>query len=247
MEDLITSIGSMLDEGVYSEKELMWIIKEGIFRYRLDMAIQQVDINSIVRDVFDAFTEHPLSVRTPFFHEKKMMGDVAFYHPHTYVPDERALRDAFERHIDVVNQESIKEMEMKVLIEFFSGYSSYHNGILAFFVKGSYRFVVYPESSIETFEEHLDVHIRAGSISQGGYVVTVPTESSIEPFIKFYRKRAEEIRKGEIKVWVVNPEEGYVDPFIGYPRDPDLIKRFRNPKIASIISSLWRGKVEDLD
>jgi len=247
MEDLLGSIGSMLDKNVYSEKELIWLIKEGIFKYRLDMVIQQVDIDEIVEEIFKALTEHPLTVRAPFFHEKKVMEDVVFYYPHAYTPDEQAFKNAHRRYVKVVNQDSIKDMEMKVLIEFFKGYSFFYNGILGFFVKDSYRFVVFPESSLETFEDHLDLHIRAGSISQGEYVVTIPTESSIEPFIKFYREKAEEIRKGELRVWVVNPEEKYVDPFIGYPRDPELINRFRNPKIASMISSLWQGKIEDLD
>ena len=134
-----------------------------------------------------------------------------------------------------------------MLKNFFRDYSFFDNGILGFFVKGSYRFAVYPESSLETLNSHMDAHLKIGELIQGEYVITVPTESTIEPFIKFYRGRSEEIRRNEIKVWVVNPEERYVDPLIGYPRDPELINRFRNPKIASMISSLWGGKIEDLD
>ncbi len=103
--------------------------------------------------------------------------------------------------------------------------------------------VVY--SLIEDVYEDFEVHKKLSRSFQGVYAIVVPTEKKIDPFLEFYTQYSEEAKRERIRIWVVNTAEKSIDPFIGYPNDLTLVKRFKNPKLASIMSSLWRTKVDE--
>ncbi|MEM4495787.1 MAG: hypothetical protein QXM06_00630 [Archaeoglobaceae archaeon] len=103
--------------------------------------------------------------------------------------------------------------------------------------------VVY--SLIEDVYEDFEVHKKLSRSFNGIYTIVVPTEKKIDPFLDFYSQYSEEAKRERIRIWVVNTVEKSVDPFIGYPNDLRLVKKFKNPKLASIMSSLWRTKVDE--
>jgi hypothetical protein len=95
--------------------------------------------------------------------------------------------------------------------------------------------------------EDLKHHLKLAEIHRGRYCVIVPVERSPKNFINFYRKHSEDAKKSGLRIWVANYKNMTVDPFIGYPKDLSLIRNFKNPRVASMISSFWRSDVREID
>jgi len=71
-------------------------------------------------------------------------------------------------------------------------------------------------------------------------VLLVPQHGeSPEPFIEFYKEKGHAIEEAELQVWVANLEGGTIDPFIGYPKDINIYKQFKNPKLAMKVRAIW--------
>ena len=71
-------------------------------------------------------------------------------------------------------------------------------------------------------------------------VLLVPQHGeSPEPFIEFYKEKGHAIEEAELQVWVANLEGGTIDPFIGYPKDINIYKQFKNPKLATKVRAIW--------
>jgi hypothetical protein len=70
-------------------------------------------------------------------------------------------------------------------------------------------------------------------------VVLVPHGESPGPFIQFYQEKGRAAEDAGISIWVANLEEGTIDPFMGYPKDLEIYKQFKNPRLAMRIRSTW--------
>ena len=114
------------------------------------------------------------------------------------------------------------------------------------YVKGKQRTLVFYSRMDEVFDD-LNYHLSLAEKNAGRYSVIVPVEKTPKNFIIFYRRHAEDAKKSGLRIWVANPKSLTIDPFIGYPKDLSLIKNFKNPRVASIVSSLWRQEVRDMD
>jgi hypothetical protein len=71
-------------------------------------------------------------------------------------------------------------------------------------------------------------------------VLLVPQHGeSPEPFIEFYKEKGHAIEEAGLQVWIANLEGGTIDPFIGYPKDINIYKQFKNPKLAMKVRAIW--------
>ncbi len=100
-------------------------------------------------------------------------------------------------------------------------------------------------SDVWELERDIDFHIMAAERFEEVYAVVVLTEKTPLPFVKFFKKHSERVRIAKLLVWVLDPEREWLNPFIGYPPDRELIGRFRNPRLATEIESLWRVNVRE--
>ncbi len=74
-------------------------------------------------------------------------------------------------------------------------------------------------------------------------VIVVPTEKTPAPFISFVREHD----MGAAQIWVLDPANGTVNPFIGTPADPEIERNFANPGQARKAVSTWMRKISLLD
>ncbi len=197
-----------------------------------------------IEEIAYSLTEEPISVRSLHFSEKFEVDGVEFYHPHTAVPSKDDVETAYGEYVKSKRLlESLPKMR-EVMDRFFAGYSA--SGDFFRIYTGKRKYGVF-FSLIDDVLEDVEIHKSVAEAFGGEYVVAVLTERDVFPFLRFFKRASETIRRARMKVWVINVDEGCVDPFIGYPKDLNLIRRFKNPKIGSLICSLWRVKVEELD
>lgn len=78
--------------------------------------------------------------------------------------------------------------------------------------------------------------------SETDYIILVPSGDNLEPFMKFFREKGETIEGAGIQVWIVNLEQGTIDPFIGYTTDLDIYRQFKNPRLAEMVRSTWSSR-----
>ncbi|NHW23546.1 MAG: hypothetical protein HA489_04755 [Archaeoglobales archaeon] len=197
-----------------------------------------------LKEVVLSLIETPISIRSAHFPEKILIDGVQFYHLHTKRPDIRELEIAYAEYI---KSKSFLERLGNTMLSADKFFESYRQeGYFLRFYEADNRYAVF-FSTITDLDEDSGLHLQLASEFDGEYVVIVQTEEKPDEFVKFFKLHSEEFKRGNTKVWVANPEKWTIDPFIGYPRDLKLLKRFKNPKTASQIESLWRGKVEEID
>ncbi len=205
-----------------------------------------IAVNSDLLDlVKSSFIEYPITLKSLHYSEEVEVSGIRFYHPHTYKPKAEDFEEAYREYL--ISKSYLDRLnDMKEITDrFFNGYTA-RGEILREYTKGNYRYFVF-YSTINDVYEDIDYHVRVSETVGGEYVVVVPTEEHCAPFHKFYRHLSEEVKKANMKVWVANTFEKTIDPFIGYPRDFTLLKGFKNPKLAALISSYWRVKVDRID
>lgn len=78
--------------------------------------------------------------------------------------------------------------------------------------------------------------------SESDYIILVPSGDNLEPFMKFFREMGDKVEEVGIQVWIVNLEQGTLDPFIGYTTDLDIYRQFKNPRLAEMVRSTWSSK-----
>ena len=96
-------------------------------------------------------------------------------------------------------------------------------------------------SSIKFVPSFMDTHpaLSERTETEEGTVFVVPTEKTPAPFISFVREHD----VGAAQIWIVDPANKKVDPFIGTPNDPDIENKFANPEQARKAVSVWMRKV----
>jgi len=186
----------------------------------------------------------PISMRSAHFPQKILIDGVEFYHSLTKRPEKKKLEIAYAEYI---KSKSFFERLRNIMLladKFLEGYKQ--KGHFLRFYEAENRFAVF-FSTITDLIDDSSLHLQLANEFDREHVVIVQTEEKPNEFLKFFKLYSEDFKKSNAKVWVANPEKESIDPFIGYPKDLKLLKRFKNPKAAIQIESLWRGKVEKLD
>lgn len=87
----------------------------------------------------------------------------------------------------------------------------------------------------------------------GEYAVAVPSENSPAPFVTFIRENMDRVRKNaKMMIWVVNPDQKTVNPFMSTPRDKAIWNNFSDPEKTLQATKNWmkgavRSRVLDED
>ena len=244
MQEIISEVSNILaGRIIISEWELERIILRALLR-RLKLRAIGYKYEDVVEEIKNSFISEPLSLKNIHFSEKLEIQGEIFFHIHTHFPDEEEIERVYKEMIKSKRFIDSTFIFNRIMDNFFEGYSI-KEGLLREYI-GKYRYAV-SYSLLEDVELDLETHKEIAKEYPGEYVIVVPTEREVQPFIRFFKKYSEIVKSLNIKIWVADAEKIYVNPFIGYPRDIKLWKKFKNPKSASMISSLWRGKVDKID
>ncbi len=244
MNEIIKTLSEMLrGREVVTREELERRAIRSIFKSK---SIEALNLDfDLVKEVVDSYIEFPVSLNCIHFSEKVEVGGVCFYHLHTSKPTREQFEEAYKEYVISSRfLDAIKKLD-NVLRRFFEGYS-FKNKIVREFSSSKHKYAVF-YSLIDDVGEDLQSHIEFASKYGGEYVIVTLTEKDPNPFIKFFKNHSEKIKAANIKIWVVNVDKECIDPFIGYPKDFKLLKGFNNPKLASLVSSLWRVKIDKID
>lgn len=244
MREIISEVSNILaGRIIISEWELERIILRALLR-KLKLRAIGYKYEDVVEEIKNSFISEPLSLKNIHFSEKVEIFGEPFFHIHTRYPDKEEIEKVYEEMVKSKRFIDSTFIFDRVMNEFFEGYSI-KEGLLREY-SGRYRYVV-SYSLLEDVELDLETHKEIAKEYSGEYVIVVPTEREVHPFIRFFKRYSEMIKRLNIKIWVADAEKSYVNPFIGYPRDIKLWKKFKNPKSALMISSLWREKVDRID
>ena len=202
------------------------------------------DLN-LIEDVTCSLIDCPISLKSLHFSEKVKIGDIFFYHLHTEKPEKEDFEEAYyEYTISKSYLDRIASMQ-ETTDRFFEGYKT-RGEYMRVYSRGDKNYFVF-YSTIDDVYEDFNHHIAMLGKIDGEYVVVVPTERELNPFLKFFKRYSEDAKRAGLKIWVVNPDTKTIDPFIGYPKDFKLLKGFKNPKAAALVSTYWRVDVKELD
>ncbi len=228
---------------VVSEWELERVVRRAAFRVLGLDALKRSD--EMVTEVKKSFIDEPISIKSLHFSEEFEVNGEKFYHLHTCKPSEEELSYAYDEMLK--SRRLVKNIEKldEIVGKFFAGYE-FEKGIVNEFRSGKWKYAI-NYSLIDDVGEDIEFHKAFAKGYDGEYAVVVLTEKDVLPFLSFFKRHSEDVKKAKFYVWVADEERNYVDPFIGYPRDLKLWKGFKNPKAASIINSLWRVNVEKID
>lgn len=243
MEKIIEKLSEMLSyRSVVTLEELqVKAIRAALRAHGLEIAeFRKEDLEEIAC----SFVDCPLSLKSLHFSEKFEINGVEFYHLHTRSPSREEVVLAYEEYLRAKEFLDNFERVLETIDKFFFDYSK-RGRFVRIYSQGDKYAVFF--TSIRDCYEDVEFHAKIARDYEGEYVVVVKVERELNDFLKFFRDRSEEIKKAKAKIWVVNPEKMTVDPFIGYPKNPSLISRFKNPRFATQINSLWRLKVDKID
>ncbi|RLI75527.1 hypothetical protein DRO97_03060 [Archaeoglobales archaeon] len=243
MNEIIKTLSEMLKERVVvTREELERKAIRAIIKSKSVGALN-IDYN-LIQEIVDGYIECPISLNCLHFSEKIEIGDLSFYRLHTSKPTKDQFEEAYEeciisrRYIDALDRLDI------IVDRFFKEYSV-KEGVVKEYSKNKYKYAVF-FSLIDDVDEDLQAHLDFAQDYDGEYVIVTLTEKTPCPFIKFFKNHSEKTKAANIKIWVADVDRDCIDPFIGYPKDFKLLKGFKNPKLASIINSLWRVKVDKI-
>jgi len=246
MESEVLRVASSLFGGreVTTEKEVERIAIRAIFIALKERALN-LDAKSLIDEIKESFLTEPISLNSLHFPERAELEGLVFCHTHTCKPSREQFEDAlYEYHKSARLLDNYQTMK-GVVSNFFRGYQE-RDGLISEYLKGKYKYAVF-FSLIDDLGEDLPHHLDFAEKYDGEYVVVTPTEDSIDPFLRFFKRHSEDVKRAGLKVWVVNTVDRTIDPFIGYPKDFLLLKGFRNPKLATMVNSWWRVSVEEID
>jgi hypothetical protein len=239
---VLLELSKLLNNEIVTEKEVEAKLYRALLRLPPNL---EIDPHSILEDVKESLFKIPHSISSPHFPERFELDSVILYYPHTLKLDEKKIKIALDNHRKAEKFLSVLPRIKEITDEFFKGYAV-KDGIIRRYSKGKYTSWVF-YSTLDDLSEDLPHHLKLAETLNAGYVVVVPTEKSPKNFINFYRKYSDEVKWVGLRIWVANPEKSTMDPFIGYPKDLSLLRNFKNPKVASMISSIWRAEVRKID
>lgn len=240
---MIETLSNMLsDRVVVTEEELrVKAIRAALRTLGLDtMRLNEKNL----KEILYSFLECPITVKSLHFPERVELSGVNFYHLHTTIPSSNEFLHAYEEYLQARDFLTHLNNFFKIFDKFFESYR--REGEFLRVYSKRYPYAIFFSTIRDAFED-ASVHINLASKFEGEYIVAVKTGEKIEHFFKFFKFHSESFKKANVKVWVVNPEKFTVDPFIGYPKDLSLISKFKNPRLATQIESVWRVKIDEID
>ncbi|AEA47399.1 DUF6834 family protein [Archaeoglobus veneficus] len=236
MREVVVRVVEKIGRSIVTEEEIERVCRRVLLELNLCP-------HEIVEEVKRALLREPVTLST-FYSDRFEVGSATYYCIHGVKPKPEELDKAYEEFVKSRKFLDSLELMEKLVDEFFYDYSV-REGVVREYV-GRRKYGVFFSLIDDVFED-VRVHARFASSYSGEYVIVVPTEDSPIPFIKFFRKYSELINSVGLKIWVVDVEREAIDPYIGYPRDLKLIGRFRNPRLATEVASLWRVNVKEAD
>ncbi len=204
-----------------------------------DLITDSSKLSEFSKMVRDALFSEPVTISC-FLPERVEASGCTLFCPHGFKPDVPEKVKAIEEVLKARRISDALDAAHSVFSRFFGVKPDREGIFLVIRRNGGYRLFI---SSIDELDEDITFHFKLARDFEENYVVVVLTDKTPLPFIKFFRKNSENVRREKILIWVMDEDREYVDPFIGYPPDEELISRFRNPKLATQIESLWRSKV----
>ena len=234
----------MSGKEVTSEEEIKRIALRSMLQY-FGVKSAGYDYNQLLDQIVESLCDEPVSIHSLHYSEVIEIEGMRFRHIHTCKPTKESLElayDELEKSASFLNSLNVMK---EVTDNFFKGYVT-EDGLIKLYTHEKFKYGVY-YSIIEDVGEDIEIHKDIAKNFDGEYVIVVPTEKELAPFLRFFARHSEDVKMAGFKIWVVDPKKKSIDPFIGYPKDFRLIGRFKNPKLATIVNSLWRVKVEKLD
>ncbi len=199
----------------------------------------------LIEEIVKSYVECPITLYSFHYSEKVEIENITFYYLHTSKPTKEDFEKAYSEFLISKQFLQAYNKMQSIADEFFKGYEA-GRGIVREYSKDNYRYAVF-FCLLEDISEDLQAHLSLASKYSGEYVIITLGEKTPEPFINFFQQYSEQIKAANIKIWVADVDKASVDPFIGYPKDLKLLKRFKNPKLATHIESLWRTRIERID
>ena len=243
MEEIIKTLSEMMKNRVVTTREELE--RKAVRAALKSKSAKALKMNyDLINEIVDSYIDCPLSLNCIHFSEKVEIGNVTFYHIHTSKPTKSQFEEAYKEYVISKRIVHLQDKIRDIVNRFFSDYNV-KNGIIDEFNNKKYKYAVF-YSLLNDINEDIDSHINVAREYDGEYEIATLTEKNPNPFIKFFKNHSEKIKAANIKIWVIDVDKNCIDPFIGYPKDFRLIKGFKNPKLASIISSLWRVQVDEI-
>jgi hypothetical protein len=223
---------------VTSEEE----VERLIHRFMLRSTTLNVNLSSLLNSVKSALFEEPVTLSC-FFPDRMELDGIVLFCSHSSKPSTTDKLKAFEESVKARRILDALDIAETIFSKFFEVKPRKEGPFIVYNRGNGYRLFI---SSVEEAEEDIAYHFKAAKEFEENYIVVLLTERTPLPFIRFFKKNSEIIRKNNILIWVMDMYKESVNPFIGYPRDKELIKKFRNPKLATHIESLWRVRVREI-
>ena len=243
-----------------SAEELMWKIGQEVDSLAEDdkKSLEQLLEGDAKQMIFDGITgKVRLSVFSPDMHvQLNYLGEVFFCPPtHKYMPDElekgfkRLVNLRFEGTAEVV-EDTLRDL-MKRSGYALSDSASHMEGVYKTIkaVKDGSDLPLFLLPSIVLVPENLEA-LKAVA---GEHAVAVPSEKSPAPFVTFIRENMDRVREhAKMMIWVVNPDQKTVSPFMGTPKDKAIWNNFTDPEKTLQATQNWmkgamRSRVLDED
>ena len=234
----------MSDREVTSEEEIKRNAMRCMLKYFGTRSVG-FDYSEMLSSVVESLCSEPLSIHSLHYSEELEIESVKFRHTHTCKLTKDKFESAYDEYVKSKRLIDSFETMIEVTDRFFEGYRV-KDGLIREYRKDKYKYGIY-YSLIDDVAEDIETHKGIAERFDGEYVIVVLTEKEITNFLRFFVRHSEDVKRSGFKIWVVNAKEKSIDPFIGYPKDFRLINKFKNPKLATIINSLWRVKVEELE
>lgn len=257
MENLLAKVYGKLSSYLMKYKavsgeELMWKIGEEVDSLAEDekKRLEELLDGDVKQMVFDGIIgKVRLSVFSPDMHvQLNYLGEVFYCPPtHKYMPDE--LEKAFKRLVnlrfDRVSQgveDAVRDLTRKSgyeVSEVQSQITGTYKTIKA--VKGNSELLLFILPSIVFVSDNLEA-LKGITVE---HVVAVPSENSPAPFVTFIRENMDRIRGNtKMMIWVVNPDQKTVSPFLGTPADKEIWNHFTDSEKTLQATQNWiRGAV----
>jgi len=254
MADILRSVLNQLSNYIQEYKVLSGEELRGKISEEIDILAEQdrFELQSILGGdpkeiIFDGIVgeETGLSVFCPDLHVRhNYLGEIFFAPPtHKYPAEE--LHKSFVRLAELRGRTLMAQLE-KHLSQFMTqlGYqlSPVSEPISGPYQqwgcqKGQYRLILYIFPSIVTVLDSLDKIVP----DKEEQVIVVPSEKTPAPFINFLREAENKVKAKNLLVWVVDPENRSINPFMGTPNDPQIWQHFTDPQHFIQAQQIWRG------
>jgi len=236
MKEIVLKVAEKIGRGIVTEEEVKRVCRRVLFEFGMCPY-------EAIEEICRALLKEPVILST-FYSDRLEINGVTYYSIHGANLKKEEIEEAYRECVKSRRFLDVLEIMEKIVDNFFYDYSV-REGVVREYT-GRKKYGVF-FTLLEDLYGDIHTHAKFACQYNGEYAVAVPTESTPNPFIRFFKQYSELVNFSGIKVWVIDVERESIDPFIGYPRDPNLLSRFRNPRLATKVESLWRVNVKEVD